>query len=204
MTIEKAMNVFRQLQSRSHSFASAFGSLSAAVTIMILPSLATSIRAISTPAAIAARMARVTSCCRNVEGARAMGQEVCLCAVTSEPRNEIPDELGLILRPISRGELLAHGVERLPDVSDLRKNDFVAVECFVVLCLDDLEHSHDQIVWDIIGGLGHTTGGHDGVRLIMTFLSPLLEAGDQRCPVLAVNPAGVGVLVGLHDVLYRC
>src|SRR5262245_4343329 len=39
---------------------------------MMLPSLATSIRAISTPAAIAARMARVTSCCRNVEGARAM------------------------------------------------------------------------------------------------------------------------------------
>src|SRR5215467_8248614 len=73
MTIEKAMNVFRQLQTRSHSFASAFGSVSAAVTIMILPSFATSIRAISTPAAIAARMARVTSCCRNVQGARAMG-----------------------------------------------------------------------------------------------------------------------------------
>src|SRR6516165_8096687 len=67
------MDVTRKLQTRSHSFASAFGSLSAAVTIMILPSLATSIRAISTPAAIASRMARVTSCCRNVEGARAMG-----------------------------------------------------------------------------------------------------------------------------------
>src|SRR5262249_20426342 len=76
MTIEKAMNVFRQLQTRSHSFASAFGSVSAAVTIMILPSLATSIRAISTPAAIAARIARVTSCCRNVEGARPMATTV--------------------------------------------------------------------------------------------------------------------------------
>src|SRR5215813_14512196 len=54
-------------------------------------------------------------------------REVCLCAGTSEPRNEISDELGGILRPISRGELLAHGVERLPDVSDLRKNDSVPV-----------------------------------------------------------------------------
>src|SRR5262249_61593736 len=76
MTIEKAMNVFRQLQSRSHSFASAFGSLSAAVTITILPSLAISIRGFSTPAARAARMARVMSDCRKVEGARAMATTV--------------------------------------------------------------------------------------------------------------------------------
>src|SRR5262249_29453442 len=74
MSIDVAVHVLRQTahHTRSHSFASAFGSLSAAVTITILPFLSTSIRAISTPAAIAARMARVTSCCRNVDGARAM------------------------------------------------------------------------------------------------------------------------------------
>src|SRR5713101_8262670 len=38
----------------------------------ILPALSISTRAICTPAAAAARMARVTSCCRNVEGARAI------------------------------------------------------------------------------------------------------------------------------------
>src|SRR5262245_60443536 len=72
--VDVSVNEFRQVphHTRSHSFASGFGSVSAAVTIMILPSLATSIRAISTPPAIAARMARVTSFCRNVEGARAM------------------------------------------------------------------------------------------------------------------------------------
>ena len=43
-----------------------------AVTITILPSLAISTRAMSTPAAVTALTALVTSCCRNVEGARAM------------------------------------------------------------------------------------------------------------------------------------
>src|ERR1700730_4816467 len=42
------------------------------VIIVILPALSTSILAICTPAATAAVMALVTSCCRNVEGARAM------------------------------------------------------------------------------------------------------------------------------------
>src|SRR6266540_4444621 len=41
--------------------------------MVILPALSTSTRAIPTPAAATARIARVTSCCRNVEGARAMG-----------------------------------------------------------------------------------------------------------------------------------
>src|SRR5207245_324460 len=41
--------------------------------MVILPALSTSTRAIPTPAAATARMIRVTSCCRNVEGARAIG-----------------------------------------------------------------------------------------------------------------------------------
>ena len=41
---------------------------SAAVIMTILPSLAISIRAICTPAAVTALTALVTSCCRNVEG----------------------------------------------------------------------------------------------------------------------------------------
>src|SRR2546430_9118605 len=41
--------------------------------MVILPALSTSTREIPTPAAATARMIRVTSCCRNVEGARAIG-----------------------------------------------------------------------------------------------------------------------------------
>src|SRR5262249_11708264 len=65
------MDVERQFQSRSHSFGS-FGA-SPPTTMLILPSFVMSTRTFSTPAARAARIARVMSDCRNVEGARAMG-----------------------------------------------------------------------------------------------------------------------------------
>src|SRR6516165_1103973 len=77
MAVDEAVNVFRQTahHTRSHSFASIIlpgwsGVL--AVMITILPVLSISIRAICTPAAMTALTALVTSCCRNVEGARAM------------------------------------------------------------------------------------------------------------------------------------
>src|SRR5262249_22987453 len=74
MTIGEGVNEGRQLQTRSHSFSSRrSGSSSPLLAIMtILPSLSISTRAICTPAAATALTALVTSCCRNVEGARAM------------------------------------------------------------------------------------------------------------------------------------
>src|SRR6476620_294022 len=72
--VDEAVNKARKLQTRSHPlFSTAPPDAWAPAAIMtILPSLAISIRPISTPAAFAALMARVTSCCRNVDGARAM------------------------------------------------------------------------------------------------------------------------------------
>src|SRR4029453_3814114 len=61
-------------QMRSHSVPSSAPPFAASVaTIMaILPVRSISILAIFTPAALVALMALVTSCCRNVEGARAI------------------------------------------------------------------------------------------------------------------------------------
>src|SRR5262249_36800217 len=77
MSIKQALHEFRWTahHTRSHSFASVIspgGSVASAVMITILPVLSISIRAICTPAAVTALTALVTSCCRNVEGARAM------------------------------------------------------------------------------------------------------------------------------------
>jgi hypothetical protein len=75
MTVHESMNIARKPQTRSHSFASAMlPSLSgwSAVMMTIFPDLSISMRAICTPAAVTALTALVTSCCRNVEGARAM------------------------------------------------------------------------------------------------------------------------------------
>src|SRR5215510_10131951 len=71
VAIDECMDVERQFQSRSHSFGS-FGA-SPPTTMLILPSFVMSTRTFSTPAARTARIARVMSDCRNVEGARAMG-----------------------------------------------------------------------------------------------------------------------------------
>src|SRR5262245_2551273 len=71
MAIDECMDVRRQFQSRSHSFGS-FGA-SPPTVMAIFPSFVMSIRTFSTPAARTARIARVMSACRNVEGARAMG-----------------------------------------------------------------------------------------------------------------------------------
>src|SRR5262245_30723618 len=60
---------------RSHSLASVISpgrSVGSAVIITIFPVLSISIRAICTPAALTALTALVTSCCRNVDGARAI------------------------------------------------------------------------------------------------------------------------------------
>src|SRR5215813_4114722 len=60
---------------RSHSFASIISpgrSVGSAVMMTIFPDLSISIRAICTPAAVTALTALVTSCCRNVEGPRAI------------------------------------------------------------------------------------------------------------------------------------
>src|SRR5262249_536467 len=71
MAIDECMDVRRQFQSGSHSFGSFGGS--PAVVMAIFASFVMSIRTFSTPAARTARIARVMSACRNVEGARAMG-----------------------------------------------------------------------------------------------------------------------------------
>src|SRR5262249_61282497 len=75
VVIHERVHVRRQLQARSHSFASVNSpgrSVSSAVMITILPDLSISMRAICTPAAVTALTALVTSCCRNVDGARVM------------------------------------------------------------------------------------------------------------------------------------
>src|SRR5262245_14706194 len=75
MSINKRLHVGRQLQTRSHSFASLIlpgWSGASAVMITIFPALSISMRAICTPAAVTALTALVTSCCRNVDGARAL------------------------------------------------------------------------------------------------------------------------------------
>src|SRR5215831_18145136 len=76
MTIGEGVNVGRQFQARSHSLpplSSPWSSDALTVTVM-LPALliSTRMRSKSTPAATIALTALVTSCCRNVEGARAM------------------------------------------------------------------------------------------------------------------------------------
>src|SRR5262249_38038741 len=78
MAVEEALYEFRRPMhhTRSHSFASLASprpSGASAVMMAILPVLSISTRAICTPAAVTALTARVTSCCRNVEGARATG-----------------------------------------------------------------------------------------------------------------------------------
>src|SRR5262249_41451934 len=70
------MNKPRELQARSHSLpplSSSWSSDALTVTVM-LPALliSTRMRSKSTPAATIALTALVTSCCRNVDGARAM------------------------------------------------------------------------------------------------------------------------------------
>src|SRR5262249_29726583 len=77
VSINEAVHVFGQTahHTRSHSFASVTLlslSGSSAIMITIFPDLSISIRAICTPAAVTALTALVTSCCRNVDGARAM------------------------------------------------------------------------------------------------------------------------------------
>src|SRR5262245_42537670 len=75
VVIDERVHVRRQLQARSHSFASLIlpgWSGVSAVMITIFPALSISMRAICTPAAATALTALVTSCCRNVDGARAM------------------------------------------------------------------------------------------------------------------------------------
>src|SRR5262249_21120016 len=77
VSINEAVHEFRQTahHTRSHSFASVVSpdrSVGSAVMITIFPVLSISIRAICTPAALTALTALVTSCCRNVDGARAM------------------------------------------------------------------------------------------------------------------------------------
>src|SRR5262245_16730209 len=75
MPVHKAVYVFGRTahQMRSHSFASVVSpglSVGPAVMITIFPVLSISMRAICTPAAVTALTALVTSCCRNVDGAR--------------------------------------------------------------------------------------------------------------------------------------
>src|SRR5215831_2413886 len=77
MPIYEPLHVFRRAthRTRSHSFASVVSpglSVGSAVMITIFPALSISMRAICTPAAATALTARVTSCCRNVEGPRAI------------------------------------------------------------------------------------------------------------------------------------
>src|ERR1700730_4117519 len=77
MAVEEALYESRRPMhhTRSHSFASLASprpSGASAVMMAILPVLSISTRAICTPAAVTALTALVTSCCRNVEGARAM------------------------------------------------------------------------------------------------------------------------------------
>src|SRR5262249_61767999 len=74
VVVDKGVHVHRQLQSRSHSFGS-FG-VSPLRIMLIFPSLVMSIRTLSTPAARAARMARVMSDCRNVAGRRLIATTV--------------------------------------------------------------------------------------------------------------------------------
>src|SRR5262245_31633765 len=75
VVIDERVHVRWQLQARSHSFTSlivAGWSVVSPVIIMILPDFSISTRAICTPAAVTALTALVTSCCRNVDGARAI------------------------------------------------------------------------------------------------------------------------------------
>src|SRR5262245_57200062 len=77
MTIDEAVGEVRQTAHHtcSHSFASVASpdcSVASAATTQVLPALPTSTRAICTPAAASALSARVTSWCRNVDGARPM------------------------------------------------------------------------------------------------------------------------------------
>src|SRR6516165_3133773 len=75
MSIYEPLHVFRRAthRTRSHSLASTISRdrpVVSAAMITILPVLSISTRAICTPAAVTALTALVTSCCRNVEGAR--------------------------------------------------------------------------------------------------------------------------------------
>jgi hypothetical protein len=86
---DKRLHVGRQLQTRSHSLTSVIPPgppVASAVMITILPVLSISMRAICTPAAVTALTALVTSCCRNVEGARATASYRGFLRGQSEPR----------------------------------------------------------------------------------------------------------------------
>src|SRR5215831_7223834 len=77
MPIYEPLHIFRRAPhgTRSHSFASVISpgrSVGSAVIITIFPVLSISIRATCTPAALTALTALVTSCWRNVDGARAI------------------------------------------------------------------------------------------------------------------------------------
>src|SRR5215472_18704960 len=81
MSIYEPLHVFRRAthRTRSHSFASVVSpglSVGSAVMITIFPALSISMRAICTPAAVTALTALVTSCCRNVDGVRAMVRKI--------------------------------------------------------------------------------------------------------------------------------
>src|SRR5215467_15697909 len=85
MSVNEAVYIFGRTahQMRSHSFASVISpsrSVGSAVMITIFPVLSISTRAICTPAALTALTALVTSCCRNVDGARAMATPMHGCA----------------------------------------------------------------------------------------------------------------------------
>src|SRR5262249_62326498 len=91
VVVDKGVHVHRQLQSRSHSFGS-FG-VSPLRIMLIFPSLVMSIRTLSTPAARAARMARVMSDCRNVAGARLIATTVKTSLLPARPAPERPPVL---------------------------------------------------------------------------------------------------------------
>src|SRR5262245_61728641 len=77
MSIDEPVSEFRQTthHTRSYSFTSVVSpecTVASTAMMTILPALSISTRAICTPAAVTALTALVTSCCRNVHGARAM------------------------------------------------------------------------------------------------------------------------------------
>src|SRR5262245_34828552 len=105
MAIDECMDVRRQFQSRSHSFGS-FGA-SPPTVMAIFPSFVMSIRTFSTPAARTARIARVMSACRNVEGARAMGLPLrslligCHLQAPLVPSQSRVTEIGHLVNPLA-------------------------------------------------------------------------------------------------------
>src|SRR5215472_16376319 len=82
----------------------------------IFPDLSISIRAICTPAALTALTALVTSCCRNVDGARAMASYRGMAV----PIREAPTEDIRVVGPISLPSApLGGDRDSLSDLSEL-------------------------------------------------------------------------------------